>query len=334
MKRMSEKKMTPDVIQNIARGFQQSRILLSAFELEIFTVLEDGVISSKDVALKLSTNEKATDRLLNALCAMELVDKNNGLFSNSETASSFLVKGKKDYMGGLGHIAHLFQTWSRLTDVVKDKDGLIRKKNISDRHNDWIIPFIEAMHGRAVMSAPLIVKQIDLDVVKKVLDVGGGSGAFAMSFVRQRDDISATVFDLPSVIPLTKKYVENEGLTERISFSEGDYTVNEFEKGFDLLFLSAIIHSNSPKVNQQLVNKCFRALNPGGKIVIVDFIMDENRVTPPFGAFFALNMLVGTEEGDTFTEKEVREWMTNAGFADIQRFENPGPTSAISGRKK
>ena len=155
-----------------------------------------------------------------------------------------------------------------------------------------------------------------------------------MAFVRARDDIRATVFDLPNVIPLSRKYLEKEKLSDRIQTKPGDYNLDEFDRGFDLHFLSAIIHSNAADENKKLIKKCFRALNADGQIIIQDFVMDEDRISPVFGALFALNMLVGTASGDTYTESEITAWMVEAGFKDVRRTDTDFGTSLLIGRKK
>jgi cyclopropane fatty-acyl-phospholipid synthase-like methyltransferase len=153
------------------------------------------------------------------------------------------------------------------------------------------------------------------------LDVGGGSGAYAIAFAQAQPGLEVVVFDLPNVVPLTQGYVAAAGLSDRITTQSGDYNVNELGAGFDLAFLSAIIHANSPEQNRALLVRCARALNPGGQVVIQDFIMDEDRTTPAFGALFALNMLVGTSGGDTYTEAEVNGWLEACGFTDFRRME-------------
>jgi cyclopropane fatty-acyl-phospholipid synthase-like methyltransferase len=175
------------------------------------------------------------------------------------------------------------------------------------------------MHGRAVNEAPRLIGTLDLTGVTRVLDVGGGSGAYSMAFVRAKDNLQATVFDLPNVVLLTQSYVDKEGLSDRIDTVAGDYNKDELPQGYDLVFLSAIIHSNSPQQNQSLFQKTCNALNPGGRLVVSDFIMDDDRTSPAFGAFFALNMLVNTPSGDTFTESEIKEWMRKAGMSFVER---------------
>jgi cyclopropane fatty-acyl-phospholipid synthase-like methyltransferase len=126
---------------------------------------------------------------------------------------------------------------------------------------------------------------------------------------------------LPNVIPITKKFIDKEGFSNKIKIHTGDYTSDDLPKGFDLVFLSAIIHSNSLATNQDLIRKCYNALNRNGSIVIQDWIMNNERTQPVSGAIFAINMLVGTEAGDCFTEQEVTGMLNGAGFRNISRTE-------------
>jgi hypothetical protein len=140
-----------------------------------------------------------------------------------------------------------------------------------------------------------------------------------MEFVSKKPGIETTVFDLPNVIPITNKFIEKEGFLHRIKTYEGDYTTDDLPKGFDLVFLSAVIHSNSFEINQILTDKCYQALNKNGKIIIQDWIMNNDRTQPTAGAIFSINMLVGTEAGDCFTEQKVIEMLTVSKFKNISR---------------
>ena len=325
--------ITPDSLAEAALSFQKSRVLLSAYELGIFTVLGKDKKSSSEVANALGTAGRATDRLMNALCAMGLLNKKSGQFANTPPSLKFLVKDSPDYIKGLMHCVHMWDTWSGLTQAVRHgRNASIRA--IDERGEEWLSPFIAAMHERACKNAPAVIKLLDLSAVKRVLDVGGGSGVYSMAFARARKEISATVFDLPNVIALTRGYVEAQGLADRVDMVSGDYNVNEFGGGFDLAFLSAIIHINSPEQNETLVGKAARALKPGGQVVIQDFIMNEDRVHPAYGAVFALNMLVATESGDTYTEFELRQWLNESGLVRITRKDTRFGTTLIIGRKE
>jgi SAM-dependent methyltransferase len=312
--------MNPNTIREFAHSFQKSRILLSGFELDIFTNVDESGTTSNQIAEKLHLDGHACERLLNALVSLGFLTKQNHLFFNTAESFTFLSKRSSDYLGGLMHSNHLWNTWSNLTQVVKTGISALPAE-INERGQEWLFPFINAMHDRAKKQAPQQIASIDLSGVRSILDIGGGSGAYSMEFVSKKPEIEATVFDLPNVIPITKKFIDKEGFSNRIKTFTGDYTTDELPDGFDLVFLSAIIHSNSLETNQNLMRKCFNALNKGGKIVIQDWIMNHDRTQPTSGAIFAINMLVGTEAGDCFTEQEVTGMLNGAGFRNISRTE-------------
>ncbi|MCX6581445.1 MAG: methyltransferase [Candidatus Aminicenantes bacterium] len=321
----------PDAIMQTVMAFQKSRILLTAFELELFTALDGESKTSAEMAEQLGVDKRALDRLMNALCVMELLEKKGNMFANTPAAQKFLVKGGPEFLGGFYHSNHLWDTWGTLTRAVRSGKSVIERK-IDDRGEEWLTAFISAMHYRASRTAPSVIAKLDLTNVSRVLDVGGGSGAFAMAFVKAKETIKAVVFDLPNVIPLTRGYIEQEGFHGKVDVVEGDYHTDDLGGGYDLVFLSAVIHSNSVEQNIKLIHKCAQALNPGGQVVIQDFIMNEARTEPGMGAMFAINMLVGTEAGDTFTEKEVKEWLTLAGLSMITRVESTMGNSLVTGR--
>ena len=335
-KHLSGKKVTfsPSTIMDSVYAFRGARVLLTAFELDLFSHLGDGWKSSEEVAQLAKTNPRATDRLLNALCASGFLAKKKMKFSNTPLTSHFLVKGKPDYLGGLMHQVSLWNTWSTLTDAMRQGSSVVGRNPATGSGMNWLEAFIAAMHMRATRQAPAIVKLIDLKGVKRILDVGGGSGVFSMAFVRARKGITAVVFDLPNVTKLTKTYVDAENLSNQISVVGGDYTLYPLVNGFDLVFMSAVIHSNSSEINRQLFRKAFEALNPDGRLVVLDYIMNDDRTSPTVGAYFSLNMLVGTLEGDTYTESEVRGWMEDVGFKKISKTKTQFGTDLLIGMKR
>ena len=330
---MKDSDLTRDSIRETAYAFQRSRILLTAYELGVFNAVGDRGESSENVAQKLGTDSRATDRLMNALTALGFLVKEENTFRNSASVSRFLLPSSPDYLSGLMHTVHLWDTWGTLTEAVRRGTSVAGRQQPSADPSTWTKAFIAAMNDRARTQAPVVAAQMGLKEGTRILDVGGGSGAFAVAFVRAQRGVTATVFDLPEVLPLTEKYVREEKLIDRIELVAGDYTRDELPGGNDLVFLSAIVHSNSPEQNRELVRKCARALNPEGTLVVQDFIMDESRTDPPGGAVFALNMLVGTAAGDTYTESEVGNWMREARLADIKRVETPFGSAQIRGRK-
>jgi ubiquinone/menaquinone biosynthesis C-methylase UbiE len=333
MKENPKKPLTsPEDLLSMVMRFRQSRIILTGFELELFSALKRERKTSTEVARKLDIDPRGTDRLMNALCTLGLLRKKGNLFSNTSFSAQYLIKGKPKYLASLGHPASLWHRWSSLTQAVR-RGGRVIEPQTEDKEKEKrrVEGFIASMHQRASAQAPHIVRLIDLSGVKRTLDIGGGSGAFSMEFVRAQKDIRATVFDLPEVIRLTRKYVRKAGLSRRFTFVPGDFNRDDLGSGYDLILLSAIIHMNSIPQNLKLFNKCARALAPGGRLIVSDYIMNQDRTKPAYGAFFALNMLVNTKAGDTYTEQEVRGLMKAAGLAKISRKATPFDSSLMIG---
>ena len=323
---------TPIQLRDTIYAFQSSRIVLTAYELDIFTHIEEEGSTSLAVAEALKTNPRATDRLMNALCAIGLLQKKETLFFTTTFSQYYLSKKSSGYMKGFMHTINMWDTWTSLTDVVKTGKSQQRKLR-NERGEKWAESFIGAMHERASRQAGEIIDKIDLNDIHSMLDIGGGSGVYAMQFVKKNALNKATVFDLPEIIPITKKYIDNEGLSQQFDFIDGDYNKDDCGMGYDMTFLSAIVHINSFYENQKLVQKCYDSLNKNGLIVIQDHVMSEMRTEPFAGALFALNMLVGTENGDTYTESEIRGWLIHSGFSEIIRVETFNNAMMI-GRKR
>jgi SAM-dependent methyltransferase len=321
---------TPAAIRDLAMNFQSSRILLTAVELRVFSLIADGGLTSADVAGRAGSHPRATDRLLNALSAMRILVKRDGRFWNTPEARRYLDDRSPEFAAGLAHTSSMWHGWSGLTDAVREGRPALGAA-INERGDAWLRPFIAAMHYRAAHQAPEVAALVGLDGVGRVLDVGGGSGAFAMAFAAKAPGLVAVVFDLPNVLPLTRSYIEAAGLSGRVTTAAGDYLADPLPEGFDLVFLSAVIHANSPEQNASLLASCAAVLNPGGRVAVVDWVMDDDRVTPAVGAFFALNMLVATDGGDTFTEGEIRGWMNLAGLAPGPRIDTGSGTSIVIG---
>jgi ubiquinone/menaquinone biosynthesis C-methylase UbiE len=325
--------MNPLEIRETVMAFQKSRIVLTAYQLDIFTFIGEKSHNSETISKALNLNKGATERLLNALVALKLLEKNDENYSNSKDSLMFLSKNSPAYLAGLMHINHLWNTWSHLTDVIKT-GKVIHDVEINGRGEKWLEAFINAMHDRGKKQASAQILKIDLQGVESVMDVGGGSGCFCMAFLNRKPELKTAIFDLPNVIPISKEIIEKEGFLGKIELYEGDYTRDELPKGFDLVFLSAIIHSNSFETNQELAKKCYNSLNTNGKIVIQDWIMNDDKTEPVQGAIFSINMLVGVEGGDCYSENEVRAWLHNAGFSNITKVDVESGIGQVMAIKK
>lgn len=325
--------ISPDPLHVMARRFWEDKAFLTAVELDMFSAIGSERCTGEQIAQRLGTDQGATEKLLNALTAMKLLEKSNNQYKNTQLTLLYLDVQSEHYLGtALKHNAHLWYSWSNLTDIVRtgqrQRDDKKSKKNTAE-----LEAFIGAMHANGMVRAPDVVNTLNLDDVKNILDVGGGSGAYAIAFAEQLPHAQVTVFDLPDVVPLTRTYVADAGLSRRITVRMGDYNEDTFGTGFDLVFVSSIIHSLNDKSNQVLIKKCAAALRKNGLIVIRDFFMDENKSGPLFSTLFALNMLVATEQGDTYTPVEVTSWLHNAGFTHVEILDPPDANARlITGR--
>ncbi len=322
--------LTAEKLEEMVRSWQASRIVLSAAELKVFDHMETPA-SSSTVAKAIAGEPRFTDRLLNALAVLGLLKKKNGQFQNTAVSSAHLVSGKPGYWMGLAHTEHMWQSWSRLTDIVRTGKPARTLPNPPKIEN-WLDAFITAMQQYGSERALRIIDMLDFSNVRSFLDVGGGSGAFSVELAKRFPGMDICIFDLPDVIPLTKRFV-NKSHVSGIRYAEGNFLDFLPKEGFDMVFMSHVIHSNPPEGVKTLFRHAFQATAPGGQAVIHDFIVNDERTGPPWAVIFALNMLVNTDGGDTFSESETRNWLEEAGFTDITH-RDTGLNSSLATAKK
>jgi len=300
-----------------ARSFMQSRVILTAAEIDLFTHLEQKPSSAEEMADTLALDRKALTRLLDCLVIFGLVEKIKGPYRNTEKGALLSADHPETVLPMVLHMNHLWNTWSGLTETLrKGQDAQIKAGLTFDEER--MKAFIGAMHVVGKRLSSEIAGAFDLSSFHKLLDVGGASGTYTIAFLRQNPQMKAVVFDLKGAIPIARERLREEGLIDRVELVAGDFYQDELPKSCDLALLSAIIHQNSLDENLNLFKKVYRALEPGGVILIRDHIMDDSRTRPPAGAIFALNMLVNTRGGDTYTLAEVKDSLEQAGFKQIQ----------------
>ncbi len=328
----------PDDLARMVRAWQESRVLLTAIELDVFTALggaggEGGGAGATAavVAKRCGTDPRATAVLLNALVALGVVESEDGRYRNGPAAARFLAAGSPDDARiALRHNLSLWETWSTLTDVVRRGHAVPRLPR--DRDDDWTVPFIAAMHRNASARAPMVVEAVGAASVKRMLDVGGGSAIYSIAFAKANPKLEAVVLDLPTVLPIAESHIGEAGLEKRVTTRAGDLTRDDLGEGYDLVLISAVCHMLGPEANRGLLARAARALVPGGRLVVQDFILEPDRTAPRHAALFAINMLVGTEAGSTYTEAEYTGWMATAGLADVRRVRLAGPADLMIGR--
>lgn len=309
--------LTPQVILGLARGFMESRILLTGAELDLFTLLAPAALSAREIAAKIGGDSRALTILLDALCALGFLEKHGDAYRTSKAVSSLLSANNPDSILPLVlHMAALWCAWSGLTDRVR---GIQKAKTSPPpQEKEDLSAFIGAMHAIAKDLAPAIVQEIGTGGSRKMIDVGGGSGTYIMAFLRAAPGLQATLFDRPAVIEMARERLARAGMLDRVTLVPGDFYRDELPPGHDIALLSAIIHQNSPDENLALFGKIFRALLPGGRIVIRDHVMEPQRTRPKDGAVFAVNMLVNTPGGNTYTFAEIEAALAKAGFTRIR----------------
>jgi cyclopropane fatty-acyl-phospholipid synthase-like methyltransferase len=196
---------------------------------------------------------------------------------------------------------------------------------------DWTEAFIAAMHRNASERAPLVVGAVGAETASRMLDVGGGSGAYSIAFAQANPALRADILDLAAVGPIAQRHIEQAGMADRVTVRTGDLRSGRLGEGYDLVFVSAICHMLSPEENLDLLGRCREALAPGGRVAIQDFILEPDKTAPRFAALFALNMLVGTRGGSSYSEPEYAAWLGKAGFQEIRRVRLPGTTGLMIG---
>ena len=203
------------------------------------------------------------------------------------------------------------------------------RADMRERGDDWTEPFIAAMHRNAALRAPLVVGAVGADRVQRLLDIGGGSGAYAIAFARANPALRAEVFDLATVVPIARRHIAEAGLADRVQTRVGDLRTDAFGSGYDLVLLSAICHMLGPDENRGLLRRAHEALGPGGRIVVQDHVMNAGKTAPRSGALFAINMLVGTPAGGTDSEDEYAAWLREAGFTRVHHVSLAGPNDLM-----
>lgn len=312
-----QKKLKGKEILEMARGFQPACVVIAGADLDVFSILHAKPMTAERFAAKIKGDLRAVAVLLDALTALGLLAKGTEkkpVYRLPRELAGFLTeKGPQCVLGMLRHLGNCLRRWGGLAETVLSGKPPARRPSVRGAAGD-LDSFIRAMHEVSQpMAAPLIGSLGHLDFAH-LLDVGGASGTWTIPFLRLNPRARATIFDLPEVIPMARRKMAKAGFAGRVKFAAGSYHTGGMPKGADLAWVSAIVHQNSRAENRAMFAGIFKALEPGGRILIRDIIVDASRTRPVGGALFAVNMLVGTEGGATFTFDELRADLAAAGF--------------------
>lgn len=321
--------MQPEQLDSTLRAFQESRILLTAIELNIFTFLGGGTTAS-EAASRMGADPRATRMLLDALVSLDLIEKHGEVYSNTDLSARLLVDSSPESTrAAMLHDVHRWRTWSNLTGRIRGEAPPEEHRTLDTERHRALLAMLDR---KSVERAPKLIRAIGVEGAKRILDLGCGSAAYSIAFARAGEGIGATAFDLPEVLPITAEYIARAGMRDRIRTQPGDLLTSEFGSGFDLVLLFSVTHLLGEQENRSLLARCCSALNPGGRVAIHDHILDEDKTHPRTGAIFALNMLVATRNGGTYSFAEYSSWLRDAGFSAVERRKLEGaPTGIVIG---
>ena len=306
----------------------------AAVKLDLFTVIGNGYLTSNEISRRLKATQRGVERLLNALVAMELLVKTDGKYANPSSCQTFLSKDSSKYIGHIiMHHHHLVESWSQLDQAVLS-GGPVRTRSSTSRE-EWRESFLMGMFNLAMGLAPQLVPLIDLSTRKHLLDLGGGPGTYAIHFCQSNPRLRATVYDLPTTRPFAEKTIKQFNLVDRIKFVDGNYITDPIEGQYDVAWLSHILHGEQPQDCRLIIQKAVDALRPQGIIIIHEFILKNSMDGPLFPALFSLNMLLGTEAGQAYSEQQLTDMLAAAGIKNIRRIpaQTPNESGLLLGEK-
>jgi predicted transcriptional regulator len=329
---MATREWNPAELLEISGFFWKTCVLHTAVKIDVFSAIGDRRLTVGEITKKVGGAATGVERLLNALVAMELLAKQNETYTNTSSGKELLAKDSPRYLGHIiMHHHHLLESWSKLDQAVKS--GQPQRTRSSYSKEEWRESFLMGMFNLAMGLAPQIVPVIDVSTRQHLLDLGGGPGTYAIHFCLNNDRLRATVYDLPTTRPFAEKTIRKFKLVERIDFMDGNYLEDPVEGRYDVAWLSHILHGEGPGDCRMIIQKAVDALEPGGMIIIHEFILNNSMDGPLFPALFSLNMLLGTESGQSYSEAQIIDMLAAAGARDIQRIaiQSPNDSGIILG---
>ena len=302
--------------------------LHAGVRLDLFTPLAEYPHNAVQLSERLKTNPRATAMLLDALTALELLVKQGDFYETTPFSAQYLSSSSDQYLGYIiMHHHNLVSGWAQLHEAVISggpvKEPVSHSGDMSMREN-----FLMGMFNLASLIAPRLVGEINLSDRYRLLDLGGGPGTYAIHFCCANPALTATVYDLPTTRAFAEKTIARYCLTDRVTFVAGDFHRDPVPCGYDVAWLSHILHSDGLETCAVLLAKAVAALEPGGELLVQEFILTDIKDGPLFPALFSLNMLVGTDCGQAYSEGELCAMLRNAGLKDISRIAVSLPNGA------
>ncbi|MFO7983984.1 MAG: methyltransferase [Desulfuromonadales bacterium] len=322
-------------LMRMSHGFEMAKAFFAANDLDLFSSLGEAGEEPEHLADRLKVDERALTLLLNALTAMGLLQKKGTRYLNTPVTAQNLVHGE-NYRGNIfKHIHHCWEAWNDLPEVVaKGHPAGSKEEKILGGQEEWTRTFIRGMDDVTRDLAPQVAPQAGFEGACSLIDVGGGPGTYAAAFLDALPSLQRVhLFDLPGALKVARERLSSRGLIDQVELVEGDMHRDEFVSGIDAVWISQVFHSQAEEECQMLIDKAFRALNPGGKLAVHEFLLNDDKTGPLGPSLFALHMLVMTENGRTYSGEEIASWMKNCGFAGIEVRKVSDDTGVVVGQK-
>ena len=311
--------------------YWETKILLTAVQLDVFSILNGVSLTINQMAETRGLNSRALELVMNALVAMRVVRKEEKMYANTAVAERYLVQSSPEYVGHLLTLHNAeWNHWGLLEQAVETGESPV-KQHVFENNPELGAQVLTVLDRIGRGSGPALAQRLKLSGANRMLDIGGGAGTNAIAFCQEYPELTATVFDLPETLKVTKERVDQAGLNDRIQLQAGNFHKDAFQGSYDVALMSDILHYQDGKTNAALVEKVYSCLKDAGRLIIKDRFLDPERTSPAWTTAFAVHILVNTEKGECFTIEEGRQWMEQAGFQDIQELE---PCAMVQGTKK
>ncbi|MHB8304169.1 MAG: methyltransferase family protein [Acidobacteriaceae bacterium] len=326
--------VTPERLMQLAWGFAPSLAIEAAVRLGIFDAIEDGSKTLDAIASATQCSPRGLSPVLNLLAGFGLLEKSDKRgYGLAPESAAFLVSTKPGFQGGLfKHMSQqLVPKWMELTEIVRTGQPM---GGVNDESEGaaFFAQFVEDIFPMSYPSARVLAESLAISKADRevsVLDLASGSGVWGIALAQRSPQVRVRAVDFEGVLPVTRRVTEKFGVAERFTFVPGDLLQADFGSGHQVATLGHIIHSEGEERSRKLLKKTFDALASGGTIAVAEFLVNEDRRGPVNGLIFAVNMLVNTTAGDTYSFNEIRGWLQEAGFVNVRQLEAPGPSPLV-----
>lgn len=298
-------------LDELTTGYRPAAMIMAAVRSGLFDALADGPRTPAEAAAARGLDPRATDILLHGLAALGIVHKRQDAFALDEGAAPLLLSGSPQTQASIiGHNLTMMRAWAQLDTVLATGAPAPRPERSGQELRDFIL----GMENVSRRSSAEVAERIDLGGARLLLDLGGGPGTAALVFARRWPQLRCVVFDLPGPVAIAREQIAAAGLTDRVETRTGDFHADPLGEGYDVVYVSNIIHQMGDEETLALLRACAAALVPGGRLLLKDFFLEDDRVTPPAAALFSVNMLAGTDRGKAYTRRETEDLLRQAGF--------------------